>query len=474
MQSLNLVNHQGAIHNDIDLLKPKELFYIRIDSLKNIDDAHLMMIKKAAKITDQVYVSIPAEDFTDENSRTFFFSLGIKGFSLRMKHDAEKWLKHTGKGQFFAGNQDLVRGFEGYIRQLPEGKELVAEIESTSDLRALGPTITGIHLAGAKWLVLNVEGAPTRMMASNFREMFEYLKIRSMPRLNIYFPFWNQHCLEWNIKTQNTFSGIEHVHIDISNRCTHSCVFCGLYGPDAMEDMKLRSGGALSEQITNFMKSEIDTEKCLNIIDSLPWTVKMIQFGGAGDPLMHESAVKFIAAARQRGFSVEVLSNMEYLDENDVRNLHALGGKHNFDMHFIANISAGEPELYIKTRPKQTLKQFEKIVHNLSLFSELRNKNNGNGVYFTVMCVVNKINCNSLVGLSELAIKIGATRVWFKPMEVHGAVHEKLIPSPTEMKAMANSLIEAMKLAEDNKIEVFQKDYCEALIKQYIGSPAHV
>lgn len=474
MQSLNLVGHQGGIYNQIELLKPKELLYVRIDSIKNTDEAQLMLIKKAARTSDQVYISIPADEFSDVACRDFFWSLGIKGFALRMKHEADKWLKYSGKGQFFSGNQDLVRKFEEYVREVPTNKELVVEFEMTSDLRALGPTITGVHLAGAKWVVLNVEGAPTRMMTSNFREMFEYLKIRAFTRLNIYFPFWNEYAGEWNIKTQNTFSGLEHVHIDISNRCTHSCVFCGLYGPAAIEDMKLRSGGAIPEKISNFMKSEIDSEKCFNIIESLPWTVKAIQFGGAGDPLMHESAVKFIAAARQRGFSVEVLSNMEYLDTDDINNLHALGGAKFLDLHFIANISAGEPQLYIQTRPKQTEKHFEKIISNLTMFSELRKKNNGNGVNFTLMCVVNKINCNSLLGVSELAHKIGASKIWFKPMEIHGKIHEQLIPDSKEMVAMAISLIEAMKYAEANKIEVFQKDYCEALIKQYLGSPAHV
>lgn len=474
MQSLNLVNNQGTVYNEIDLLKPKELFYVRIDSLKDLADDKLMLIKKAARMTDQVYISIPAEDFKDVNNRNFFFTLGIKGFSLRMKHDAEKWLKYSGKGQYFSGNQDIVRAFEGYVRELPEGKELVVEFETSSDLRSLGPTITGVHLAGAKWVVLNVDGPPTRMMATNFREMFEYLKIRNFTRLNVYFSFWNPHVSEWNIKTQNTFSGLEYVHIDISNRCTHSCVFCGLYGPAAMEDMKTRSGGALSEQITNFMKSEIDSEKCFNIIESLPWTVRAIQFGGAGDPLMHESAVKFIAAARQRGFAVEVLSNMEYLDEEDIKNLHALGSKYLPDLHFIANISAGDPELYIKTRPKQTEKHYNKIIDNLTMFSTLRKANNSSGVHFTLMCVVNKINCNSLLGVSKLAAQIGASRIWFKPMEIHGAVHQQLIPDSTEMIEMANSLIEAMKFAEENNIEVFQKDYCEALISQYIRRPAHV
>jgi wyosine [tRNA(Phe)-imidazoG37] synthetase (radical SAM superfamily) len=285
--------------------------------------------------------------------------------------------------------------------------------------------------------------------------------------MNIYFPFWTSFFREWDIKTQNTFSGLEFVHIDISNRCTHSCVFCGLYGPDAVEDTKRRSGGEIPEALKKYMKMEIDSDKCFNIIQSLPWSVKQIQFGGFGDPLMHENAVNFIAAARKRGFQVEMLSNMEYIEDTDVYNLHKLGGKNNFDLHFIANISGGTAENYIKTRPKQTEKHFNKIVHNISLFSQLRKENNNDGVHFTLMCVVNKLNCHNLLEVAELAHKIGAYRIWFKPMEIHAEIQKQIVPSKDLMAGMAKSLAQAIEFSEKHNIEVFQKDYCEQIISKH-------
>src|SRR5690606_31758880 len=142
-------------------------------------------------------------------------------------------------------------------------------------------------------------GEFTPVRAAQFRDVFEYVKIRGCNYLNIYFPFWKEESREWNIKTQNTFSGLEYVHLDISNRCTHSCTFCGLYGPDAIEDAKRRSGGKLTKEITDLMKMEINSEKCFKIIESLPWSMRLIQFGGYGDPLMHENAVNFMKAARR-------------------------------------------------------------------------------------------------------------------------------------------------------------------------------
>ncbi len=436
MQSFDLSNGFVPAHVNVQLLKPSELCYLRISSLADVSDDVLKVITKASINSSEVILSIPSEDFGNEILRTKFFNLGIKGFSLRLTHTVEKWLKHQGFGQFNAGDRDIIDLYKGYLNFLPEDKELVVEFQVGSDTRILAPTITGLYELGARWVVFNIDGEPTLERCVQMRDVFEYLKIRSCTRLNVYFPFWKPGSTEWDIKTQNTFSGLEFVHIDISNRCTHSCVFCGLYSPDSIEEMKRRSGGEIPEQLKKHMKMEIDSDKCFKIIESLPWSVRYIQFGGFGDPLMHENAVNFIAAARKRGFEVEVLSNMEYLDDSEIHDLHKLGGTGRFDLHFIANISAGSSELYIKTRPKQTDKNYQKIVHNVSLFSKLRQENNDNGVNFTLMCVVNKLNCLALLEVAQLAKQIGCYRLWFKPMEIHVFTHESYLPSPELMKGM--------------------------------------
>lgn len=469
MYSVDLIKTPTLKLFPFENLKPKELCYIRLASLKNLPLETDLLIKKAAMISSEVILSIPMEDFDDHDLRLNYLSLGIKGFSIRVTHQVDKWLKHQGFGQFHSGDRDIIDLYHRYRSSLDLEKDLIVEFQIGSDVRILGPTITGVYEIGAKWVVLNVEGEPTNKRCLEFRDMFEYLKIRGCTKLNVYFPFWSSYFEEWDIKTKNTFSGLKSVHIDISNRCTHSCVFCGLYGPESIEKMKEKSGGQLTEYMKNYMKMEIDSEKCHKIIESLPWSVKYIQFGGMGDPLMHDEAVNFISAARERGFKVEVLSNMEYLDDEDILRLHQLGGEGNFDLHFIANVSGGTPELYIKTRPKQTDKSFQKIVHNLSLFTKLRIENKGKGVKFTIMCVVNKLNCLHLKEVAELACRLGAKRIWFKPMEIHGEVHENYIPKKELMKEMAKSLSEAILYAEENKIEVFQKDYCEQIIKQYSG-----
>lgn len=461
MKSIDLINTPEDIffHSRIRLLKPEEMFYVRVASLTNLPPLFLKLITDAAAITSHVVLSIPCEEV---HLISEFLKLGVNRFSLRMSYNVEKWLKHEGIGQHNSGDRDVIDSYKS--ARASTKAELFVELQVGEDVRVLAPTIAGLHEAGMKWTVLNVAGTPDEERIMKMKNVLEYLKIRGCPKLNVYFPFWNQYFREWDIRTQNTFSGLEFVHIDVSNKCTHSCVFCGLYGQEAQEDIKRRSGGVIPKPMTDYMKQEIGKEQCLSIIGSLPWSVRSIQFGGFGDPLMHENSVEFISAARKRGFRVEVLSNMEYLNDEQIHELHALGGFNFHDLHFIMNISAATSETYIRTRPKQTEKNFQKVLHNVSLFSKLRKENNNHGVNFTLMCVVTNHNCHELPEIAKLAHKLGARRLWLKPLEIHLQGHKQYVP---QGEKVAGPMKEAVQFAKENGLEIAQESYCEEIIRRY-------
>jgi hypothetical protein len=173
MQSMNLVGYtSGHISSVVDRLKPNELFYVRVKSLIDMPEAVSKLILKAASISSQVIVSIPGEEYSLKNLTDEFFSHGVKGFSLRYAHNVQKWLKHQGMGQFNAGDRDIIDSFKEYTRMLPEGKELAVEFQVGEDVRVLGPTITGLYELGSRWVVLNVEGEPTRERCVQMRDVF--------------------------------------------------------------------------------------------------------------------------------------------------------------------------------------------------------------------------------------------------------------------------------------------------------------
>ncbi len=470
MQTFNLLERFNLrAVKGLNFLKPRELCYVRVISLVDLTAIDAGVISEAAKHSSMTFVSFPIEEINQAEKVRAVIQLGIRGFALRASYDDKKFLHHDRRGPERSGDLDLIAKVEQFRREYPD-VEVVVEFQLRPDLRILAPTIARLYEEGMRWVVLNAEGVPDKLRTSSFREVFEYLRIRSCNYLNVYFPFWNPEFREWDIKTQNTFSGLFEVHIDISNRCTHSCTFCGLYGPAAIEDIKKDNGGKLSPQVNEFMKMEIDSEHCHRIIESLPWSVRLVQFGGAGDPLMHRDAVKFIGAVRSRGFRVSVLSNMEYLGEEDILELHRLSGRKD-ELHFIANVSAGTPELYVETRPRQTEKTFERVVSVLDRFSTLRETStDGRGVYFTVMCVVTSINCRSLLDVAKLSVKLRAQKLWFKPMELHANFQAPLVPSgDTMMRDMARSLKAAADYALAHGVELEQQEYCDQIFERYLG-----
>lgn len=471
MKSIDLLTTTKHIYfySQLRFLKPDELFYVRLDSLQNISDVHYNFIMAAVEKSARVVISIPQKEFENTDLINAYFEKGVKGFAVRVEHDVEKLMKDDGVGKLNSGDQDLVEWFGKYKYSLPRKKLLVFEFQfKNDDTRGLGPTLINLYKRGMKWwVVLNVSGAPTEERAKKYRDFIEYLKIRNCTRLNVYFPFWEEHFKEWDLRTRNTFSGIEFVHIDLSNKCTHSCEFCALYGQEASTDIKERSNGVIPEYVTSYMKQEIDRDKCIEILESLPWSVRCLQFGGAGDPLMHENALEFIAVARNKGLRVEILSNMEYLNEEDIQKLHELGGHNIYDLHFIVNISGATPETYVRTRPKQTPKVFHKVVNTITELSKLRRQSLNYGVNFTLMCVVTTHNCHELLEMVQLGQKTGARKVWLKPLELHLPIHKNLLPKPEQMPMMVENLKKALQFADEHGIEIVDRQYPEELIKKH-------
>ncbi len=450
---------------DVNHLLPREPFYVRL-----IDEASLVRyydkIKDLTSKTTDVFISLPSELFELDSVANLLMTLDLKGLIPQFKYHPTKWNHVVGFGDFNSGDRDIINQFLGIKNRYGEKFLFGFEIKILSDMRILASTISGLYFSGAEIGVLDSPSELDPEMIKKLTDVFRYLKIRNVKKINIYFPFWFTSSLKYNLKTLNTFSGIEQVHIDLSNKCTHSCVFCGLYGPDFIEDHKKRSGGVISDFAKKMMSQEANAEKVREIIKALPWTVKSIQFGGLGDPLMHKSAVDLIVFARERGFYVEILSNMEYLAEEDLLRLNSVGGNHFHDLHFVANVSGGDSKTYIATRPRQNERVFEKIKYNLSKLASLRSEATGRGVFFTVMCVVNKYNYDKLEKLVDFSIEVGAGRLWFKPMEVHLNLHKDLlIKDAPQLESLSNSLRSAISRADSMGLKIFEREVCEKIIE---------
>ncbi len=470
----SFVQHSFDARNHRPRILPAELCYIRLLGTELTEDLQSFVAYCASK-SSETYLSLPARAIEAQPLRERLAALGLKGLVLQYDYDPVKWQHLIGFGDYNSGDRDVLEHFQHIARPQLAGLDLCVELSVQPDTRILGPTIVNLCHSGVGFVVLNLEGPPDALRVRKCIELFEYLKIRQVTRTNVYFPFWNDKFREWSVRTFNTFSGLTDVHIDLSNRCTHSCTFCGLYSPTLQQQARDKNDGRLPADWTRIMSQEIDAETCFQIIKSVPWSVKMIQFGGMGDPLMHRNAVDFIYAVRARGFQAQILSNMEYLSEEQVHRLHEVGGEQEHDLNFIVNVSGGDAETYIRTRPRQTEKDFQKVKRNLRLFSELKQKSGGIGVHFTLMCVVTNLNAPKLDLLVDLALEVGTSTVWFKPVEVHGDYHRTCVPGDDVMPEMVAALSRAILKAKKHNIRIHDQHVVEAILTDYrvrTGAPA--
>ena len=447
-------------------LMGEELCYFRLLSFVAPTDEQLNFIRIASAKTNNFWLSIPESDLSSVETIASLRECGIKRLSIRLdKLENIKKRKYSGIGNNLSGDLSTVFRWKHYLAELPF--DLAPEISIDDENIDLAPTAAQLLQTTSPWIIFNVQGNPTKRQEIFIGSAFEYLKIRGLKSKFIFFPFSLPNRLEWNLKTLNSFCGPTEVHLDISNRCTHSCVFCGLYGPDALEEQKKSFGGVVSPEVRAVKSMIIDSAKCLEIIASLPPTTELIQFGGVGDPLTHPNAIDFIAAARKRGFHVGVLSNLEYIDETSIIRLNEYGGIRDYDLKFFVNISGATEETYRKTRPKQSAAVFKNVISNIKSFSLLRDEYEGRGANFTLQIVVNALNFHEVHLYPDLAFESGAKTIYWKPMEVHVDWHRKYVIPESRMREYAQLLAKGLARSDQLGIVVFMREIAEGIVKKY-------
>jgi len=337
-------------------------------------------------------------------------------------------------------------------------------------LPLMASTISRLRFFNIKNYLINVDGLNfDDNLIKTLDDQFRMLEMMGHTDIQVVFDLMNSNWKSWNLKTRNTFSGLEEIHVDISNKCTHSCHFCGLYSQDIIEPIKEKNGGTLPEDIKMLMSMQASPDRISELLQNLPWTARAIQFGGMGDPLLHPQAIDFIALSRKQGLFVDVLSNFEYPTTEQLDQLHELGSRSPSGLHFIINISGPNEEIYQKTRPRQGAKVFQKVVQNISYLSSKRvSDKDQRGVHFTLMCVVTKLNffvCSQIV---DLAIKVGAFAVWWKPLEVQNPWVKKYQLDRSDIPILRKELEAGLQKAIDNNIEVKDRAVVESILKKKV------
>jgi MoaA/NifB/PqqE/SkfB family radical SAM enzyme len=458
---------------DVRQLQALEVCLFHVKTIKQLE-VHEELIRFAVSKSRMVVISMPvalasAVEMPSQIKKwPGLFALSVR---YRIAGAEDVRIKATPiPGQ--EGDLQLVNHYQSLQETYREadgaGVKIIPEIEITDDLQLLGPTLMALGRRSPPWVVLAVDRPPTPSRVASLRDCFEYLQIRGFPLIDIHFSFECKWAREWKAQSECFYSGPEEFHIDLSNRCTHSCVFCALYSPAVIEDLKATN--RLDDNMRKFMNAQLNEEKALDLIQSLPITTRLIQFGGAGDPMLHPKAIELITHARERAIPVEILSNMDYFKDGDHEKLTQLGGDLDYSIKFIVNISGATPETYVLTRPRQTAATFQKIVGTLKKFSDLREENGGRGVHFAMMCVVNRLNVHEAPLFVELAKEVRAAQMWFKPLELHHRLHHVLLPKPEEKASYVRSLRLALTRADELGVKILDREFLEETLRKQAES----
>ncbi|MFA6237016.1 MAG: SPASM domain-containing protein [Bacteriovorax sp.] len=453
----------APIQLKIDEIQSNEFVYLKLPEVLYSDiTSTATLLNSLTKKTDRLFFSIDdlsefhrAPEYADQFP-VAWFGISVPVGSNRQGFKSE----YTIYSNVDSLSLDF---FQAEKSKFKDQHKVIPEFRLTENHYQLGPTIAEFfERYKLPFAFISIEGAPDQERIQYFRETFETLRIKGF-KSKIYFSFNNPYLDEWNIKTRNTFSGIQTVHIDLSNKCTHSCVFCSLWGPEFIDAMKSQTAdGILAPEIVNLMNCQMPYERAVEILESLPETIQSVQFGGAGDPLTHPRWLDVLSRWRSRGPSIEVLTNFEYPSFEQLESLHQLSrGGRTFD--FMVNVSAATPEVYKTVRPRQSASTFEKVISNIRYSKNLQ-KRDGHGVSFTMIHIINVHNFREAVKMVELAHELN-TGVWLKPLEVHSEIHKKYSVPKIDYPLFQQIIKQALKRADELKVRVVLREFLEAIVR---------
>lgn len=400
--------------------------------------------------TTQLYVSLESPSdfstFLELNQQALPPMIGVK-----LSIGAYKQFSRGNSTFFNDSHLETIENFHKLKKMTPANVLVIPEIDfSESDIQ-VGPTICELFDEfKLPFLFISIAGAPTNAKVAQIQKIFEYLRLRGLKK-KIYFSFSNEYLEEWNIKTFNTFSGMRMVHIDLSNKCTHSCVFCGVWGPEFIDRVKSDAGGKIPPASVEFMNKQLPFEMANKILSELPETVSIVQFGGVGDPLTHPNWHEIVCSYRQKGIRVEILTNLDCVTLEQLEVLHSLS-RAQYSMHLYVNVSAGNRKTYSIIRPRQNEQVFDHIMKNVKFLSDLK-KRDGFGVDLTLLHVINKNNYLEMSEMVSLGNKYN-TRVWLKPLEVHSEIHKQFEIPSAERAPYSESLKNAIILSKELDVEL--------------------
>lgn len=362
-----------------------------------------------------------------------------------------------------SSDQLLIKNYDELAR-LRKHQFITIELNK-NNIKILNRILSQLTQDNISHFILRTNSLDISNDAEELKNQLLLYKIKSTSLKNIFFCPSDKRHLRWSYKTVPSLSGPRYIDIDISNKCTHSCLFCGLYSPEVIKSIKDNNDGKLPKDVSSIMTHEIDFNNFTKILEK-SYNAKNICLGGMGDPLLHRDFFKMAKEISNLNINFQVFTNFSYLSNEEIEAISSLASYDEQSINFLVNLSAATPYTYSKVRPKQTTDEFTNIVEKIKFASSIKKKSK-RGIKFSLLSVINTLNYHELLLYPILAQEIGAQEFWPKPIEIHNETMLKYSLNEEQESNLAYLSVLCIYLAKKIGVNLEYKDYLLGLIEKH-------
>lgn len=208
-----------------------------------------------------------------------------------------------------------------------------------------------------------------------------------------------------------TFAGPEHVVVDLTNRCNFACNVCWTFSPHL---------DAAHKPPKSWYAQQLDGAAAQGLLDDLAdLGTRIVRFTGGGEPLMHPDAFELLEHGAARGLRMDVTTNASFLDRDRCERLVRAGiGE------LSVSLWAADEASFLATHPRQQPGTFGRIERTLRYLAGIRRDR----LELVLLNVISAANCDRVEAMFDLALDIGADRVYFTLVDpIEGATDALLL-----------------------------------------------
>ncbi|MBZ0273313.1 radical SAM protein [bacterium] len=203
---------------------------------------------------------------------------------------------------------------------------------------------------------------------------------------------------------ERVYAGPKILEIDLTNKCNLHCVGCWNHGYEMGGD---RWTGEM-------FRRTLATKTVLKAIDDAARAgAEMVQFSGAGDPMLHPDFLAIVARVKSHGLRCTVITNGTMLTDKNVKKLVELG----LD-NLTVSVWAGTADMYEKTHPGTKPKVFEAIRASLKNMHAEKKRQKRFRPHVKIYNVINHVNAGGIDDMISFALDALVDHVEFTPVDI--------------------------------------------------------